>query len=85
MLQNDVERDLKEKFLEGGVTQTKIAEDIGVSLPYVNRITKGREQIMNKTFVKILDQLGYDVEITYNKKIKDATGEKRFSRKDYLS
>ena len=68
MLQNNVERDLKAKFIEEGVTQTKIAEDIGVSLPYVNRITKGREQIMNKTFVKILDRLGDDVEITYNKR-----------------
>ena len=68
MLQNNVERDLKAKFIEEGVTQTKTAEDIGVSLPYVNRITKGREQIMNKTFVKILDRLGYDVEITYNKR-----------------
>ena len=35
MLQNNVERDLKAKFIEEGVTQTKIAEDIGVSLPYV--------------------------------------------------
>ena len=68
MLQNNVERDLKAKFIEEGVTQTIIAEDIGVSLPYVNRIKKGREQIMNKTFVKILDRLGYDVEITYNKR-----------------
>ena len=68
MLQNNVERDLKVKFIEEGVTQTIIAEDIGVSLPYVKRITKGREQIMNKTFVKILDRLGYDVEITYNKR-----------------
>ena len=68
MLQNNVEGDLKAKFIEEGVTQTKIAEDIGVSLPYVNRITKGREQIMNKTFVKILDRLVYDVEITYNKR-----------------
>ena len=68
MLQNNVERDLKAKFIEEGVTQTIIAEDIGVSLPYVKRITKGREQIMNKTFVKILDRLGYDVEITYNKR-----------------
>lgn len=68
MLQNNVERDLKAKFIEEGVTQTKTAEDIGVSLPYVNRITKGREEIMNKTFVKTLDRLGYDVEITYNKR-----------------
>ena len=35
----------------------------------MNRITKGREQIMNKTFVKMMDELGYDVELTYKKKV----------------
>ena len=63
-----MELDLKTRFIEDGVTQTEIAEKVGVSLPYVNRIIRGREQIMNKTFVKILDELGYDVELTYKKK-----------------
>lgn len=67
MLRNNVELDLKTKFIEEGTTQTEIAETIGVSLPYVNRITKGREQIVNKTFVRIMDELGYDVELTYKK------------------
>ena len=40
-------------------------------LAYVNRITKGREQIVNKTFVKMMDELGYDVELTYKKKAAD--------------
>ncbi len=68
MLQNNIELDLKTRFIEDGVTQTEIAERIGVSLPYVNRIIRGREQTVNKTFVKILDELGYDVELTYKKK-----------------
>ena len=68
MLRNSVELDLKTKYSEEGMTQTEIAETIGVSLPYVNRITKGREQIVNKTFVKMMDELGYDVELTYRKK-----------------
>jgi plasmid maintenance system antidote protein VapI len=51
---------------EEGITQTKVAEMIGVSLPYVNRIIRGREQIVNKTFVKMLDELGYDVELIYD-------------------
>ena len=55
-------------FIEEGITQTEIAEKVGVSLPYVNRIIRGREQIVNKTFIKILDELGYDVELTYKKK-----------------
>ena len=68
MLKNNVELDLKTKFIEDGLTQTEIAEKIGVSLPYVNRIIKGREQIVNKTFVRMMDELGYDVELTYIKK-----------------
>ena len=68
MLRNNVELDLKTKFIEEGTTQTEIAEAIGVSLPYVNRITKGREQIVNKTFIKILEELGYDVEKKKKKK-----------------
>lgn len=69
MLRNNVELDLKTKFIEESTTQTEIAETIGVSLPYVNRITKGREQIVNKTFVRIMDELGYDVELVYRKKV----------------
>ena len=71
MLRNNVELDLKTRFIEDGITQTEIAEKVGVSLPYVNRITRGREQIVNKTFKKILDELGYDVELTYKKKAEE--------------
>ena len=28
-------------------------------------ITKDRERIVNRTFVKMLDELGYDVELIY--------------------
>ena len=68
MLKNNIELDLKTRFIEEGVTQTGVAEKLEVSLPYVNRIIKGREQIVNKTFLRILDELGYDVELTYRKK-----------------
>ena len=68
MLQNNVEMDFKMRLIESGQTQTEVAEKLGVSLSYVNRITKGREQIVNKTFVKMMDELGYDVELTYKKK-----------------
>ena len=68
MLTNNIELDLKTRMIEEGVTQTEIAEGLGVSIPYVNRIIRGREQIVNKTFVKIMDELGYDVELTYRAK-----------------
>ncbi len=68
MLINKIELDIKTKCIESGVSQTEIADRIDVSLPYVNRITKGREQIVNKTFLRIMEELGYDVELTYRKK-----------------
>ncbi len=33
-----------------------------------NRITKGREQIVDKTFVKMMDEPGCDAELTHKKK-----------------
>ena len=77
MLQNNVEMDLKMRLIESGQTQTEVAEKLGVSLSYVNRITKGREQIVNKTFVKMMDELGYDVEITYKKRQPTEAAENR--------
>jgi plasmid maintenance system antidote protein VapI len=72
MLRNNIELDLKTRFAEEGITQTEVAEKLGVSPPYVNRIIRGREQIVNKTFIKILDELGYDVELTYKRKSAEA-------------
>ena len=65
MLRNNIEIDLKTRMIEDSTTQTKLAERLGVSVAYVNRIIKGREQIINKTFVRIMDELGYDVELAY--------------------
>ena len=66
MLLNNVESDMKTRLEE---EQKELAWQIGVSLPYVNRITRGREQLVNKTFLKMMDELGYDVELTYKKKV----------------
>ena len=71
MLQNNIEMDLKMRLIESGQTQKEIAEKLGVTLSYVNRITKGREQIVNKTFVKMMDELGYNVEFTYKRKTEE--------------
>ena len=37
----------------------------------MNRITNGREQIVNKTFVKMMDEFGYDEDLAYKKKTVD--------------
>ena len=45
-----------------------------MSLSYINRITKGREQILNKTFIAMMEQLGYDVRLVYEKREDDQHG-----------
>ena len=87
MLLNNIDSDLKTWLEKKGITQKELAGQIGVSLPYVNRITKGREQLVNKTFLKMMDELGYDVELTYKKKVSsDASTTRRLFeiKEDYV-
>lgn len=65
MVRNNIELDVKVKCVEQGVTQQTIAGKIGTTGQYVNRIVKKKDGIMNKTFVEIMEALGYDIEITY--------------------
>ena len=68
MLLNNIELDVKTKCIEESVTQAKIAETLGTTPGYINRIVNGREQIVNKTFLAMMEQLGYDVELSYVKR-----------------
>lgn len=68
MLKNNIEIDVKVKCLEEGITQAQLAEKVGTSAQYVNRVIKNSDGVVNKTFVSMLEQLGYDVEINYIKK-----------------
>lgn len=68
MLKNNIELDVKVKCIENGISQVQIAEDINTTKSYVNRIIKKQESIVNKTFVQIMEALGYDIEFTYIKR-----------------
>ncbi len=65
MLKNNIEVDVKVKCIEAATTQAKLAEDIGTTPSYVNRLIKKNENIVNKTFIQMLESLGYDIELTY--------------------
>ena len=68
MLKNNVEIDVKVKCVEEQTTQAEFAEKVGTSPSYVNRLIKSSEKIVNKTFVQMMEQLGYDIEIFYVKR-----------------
>lgn len=68
MLKNNIEVDVKVKCIETGFTQAQLADVIGTTGQYVNRIIKKQDGVVNKTFVQMLEALGYDIELTYVKK-----------------
>ena len=68
MITNNIELDVKVKCLEAGLTQQQVGEAIGTTGQYVNRVLKKKEGIVNKTFVQMLEALGYDIQLTYIKR-----------------
>lgn len=65
---NNFELDVKMKCLEEDMTQQQLGEAIGSTGQYVNRVMKKKEGIVNKTFVEMMDALGYDITLTYTRK-----------------
>lgn len=68
MIKNNIEVDVKVKCIEEGKTQAQIAEEIKTTSQYVNRIIKKSDGVVNKTFVQIMENLGYDIELVYIKR-----------------
>ena len=70
MLKNNIELDVKTRCIEEQISQQQIADDIGTSGTYVSRLIRHPEKIVNKTFIAMMERLGYDVELTYVKRRK---------------
>lgn len=71
MLKNNIEVDVKIKCIEKGITQAQLADNIKTTSSYVNRIIKKKDRIINPTFEKMLEELGYDIEFNYVKREKE--------------
>lgn len=65
MVTNNIEIDVKIKCLEAGMTQQEVGEAIGTTGQYVNRVIKKKSGVVNKTFVQMMEALGYDIELKY--------------------
>ena len=70
LVKNNIEVDVKVKCIENSVTQAQMAEKIGTTPAYVNRVIKKKDGIINKTFIQMMEFLGYDIEISYIKREK---------------
>ena len=65
MVENNIEIDVKIKCVERNITQAELGEKIGTTGQYVNRIIKKKDGVVNKTFVQMMEALGYDIVLTY--------------------
>lgn len=65
MVLNNIELDVKVKCLGANMTQQQVGEAIGTTGQYVSRIIKKKDGLVNKTFVNMMEALGYDITITY--------------------
>lgn len=65
MVRNNFEMDMKVKLITASKTQESLAGAIGTTGQYVNRIIKKKDGMVNKTFVQMMEALGYDIELTY--------------------
>lgn len=68
MVRNNIEVDVKVKCIENGTTQKQVAENIDTTKSYVNRVIKKRDGVVNHTFVRVMEALGYDIELHYVKR-----------------
>lgn len=68
MVTNNIEIDTKVKLLEAGKTQEQLGAEIGTTGQYINRVMKKSTNIVNATYVKMMEALGYDIQLTYTKR-----------------
>lgn len=68
MVLNNIEIETKVKCLEAGITQEQLGVKVGTTGQYINRVIKKKDGLVNKTFVSMMEALGYDIQLTYVKK-----------------
>ncbi len=60
MVKNNIETDIKVMCIEAGISQAKLAQEINTTPAYVNRVIRQKETVVNRTFISMVEALGYD-------------------------
>ncbi len=66
MIRNNVRVDVKTKMLEQALTNRALGSEMGLSEAQISYLSCGKG-VMNKNFVKMMEVLGYDIQISYEK------------------
>lgn len=64
MVKNNIEFDVKVKLLEENITQSDLADTLGTTRQQINRVVN-KDSVVNKSFVSVMEALGYDIVLTY--------------------
>lgn len=64
MVKNNIEFDVKVKLLEENITQSDLADTLGTTRQQINRVVN-KDSVVNKSFVGVMEALGYDIVLTY--------------------
>ena len=51
--------------MQNRTTQEQIAKAVGTTGQYVNRVIHKEDGLINRTFINIMEALGYDIKLTY--------------------
>ena len=62
---NDIEIDVKTLCVQNRTTQEQIAKAGGTTGQYGNRVIHKEDGLINRTFINIMEALGYDIKLTY--------------------
>lgn len=65
MLINNLEKDIKVKCLDIDITQAELAKRLDKSAQTINKIVKKGDGLINTTFIDIMEELGFDIELNY--------------------
>lgn len=65
MLINNLEKDIKGKCLDIDITQAELAKRLDKSAQTINKIVKKGDGLINTTFIEIMEELGFDIELNY--------------------
>lgn len=68
MLKNNIRVDVKVRCIEKKTIQAELAKEISIMPSYVNRLIRKNENVVNKTFLAMMEALGDDVKLTYVKR-----------------
>ena len=65
-----IDRDKVHEIMESHdiKTQAELAKEISITPSYVNRLIRKNENVVNKTFLAMMEALGYDVTLVYEKR-----------------